>query len=81
MVGFERQTDANGKYVCAIKLMDLVDVANTEKKVPDAWINEAGNGLNQQYLDYVMPLIQGAPDIKTENGMPRFANLKKIVAK
>jgi len=82
MVGFERKYDENGKYECAIKLMDLADVANTEKKVPDEWINEQGNGLNQQYLDYVLPLIQGLPHIVTdENGLPRYAKLKKVVAK
>ena len=39
MVGFER-TMENGKYNCNIKLFDLTDVANTEKKVPLEWINE-----------------------------------------
>ena len=33
MVGFERKYDEKGSYVCGIKLMDLTDVANTEKKV------------------------------------------------
>ena len=81
MVGFERSYDANGNYVCNIKLMDLADVANTEKKVPLEWINEAGNGVNQQYIDYALPLIQGVPEMKYENGVPRFANLKKVQAK
>lgn len=81
MVGFERAYDANGNYVCNIKLMDLADVANTEKKVPREWINEEGNGINQQFIDYVLPLIQGDPDMTYEQGMPRFANLKKIQAK
>ena len=29
------------------KLVPLMEVANVEKKVPRAWINEAGNGVNQ----------------------------------
>ena len=33
MVGFERSY-VNGNYVCNIKLFNLTDVANTEKKVP-----------------------------------------------
>lgn len=81
MVGFEREIDENGGYHCKIKLMGLTDVANTEKKVPREWINEAGNGVNDAYLDYVLPLIQGNPEMKYENGLPRFANLKKIQAK
>jgi len=80
MVGFERRYDANGNYVCHIKLMDLVDVANTEKKVPLEWITEEGNGVTEDYLRYALPLIQGTPDQPMEDGLPRFACLKRIVA-
>ncbi|MDO4544278.1 MAG: 6-phosphofructokinase [Clostridia bacterium] len=81
MVGFERTYDKLGNYVCNIKLMDLEKVANAEKKVPREWINAEGNGLTQDYLDYVLPLISGTPKLTYENGMPRFAKLKKILAK
>ncbi|MDR0839930.1 MAG: 6-phosphofructokinase [Christensenellaceae bacterium] len=81
MVGFERGADAQGKYVCNIKLMDLADVANAEKKVPQEWINSAGNGLNEPFIQYALPLIQGEPQRTLENGLPRFARLKKIAAK
>jgi len=80
MVGFERAYDENGNYVCKIKLMDLADVANTEKKVPLEWINAEGNNVNEEYLKYALPLIQGAPDMVYENGLPRFAHLKKVKA-
>ncbi|MDO4492610.1 MAG: 6-phosphofructokinase [Clostridia bacterium] len=78
MVGFKRTTDENGNYKCEIALMELTDVANTEKKLPREWINEDGNGINKQYIDYIMPLIQGAPEMVFENGLPRFAKLKKV---
>jgi 6-phosphofructokinase len=81
MVGFERSYDENGNYVCNIKLMDLSDVANTEKKVPDEMINAQGNGLTDKFIEYALPLIQGVPQCVMENGLPRFANLKKVVAK
>ena len=81
MVGFARSKDENGNYVCEIKLMDLSDVANTEKKVPDEMINADGNGITDAFIDYALPLIQGVPQMKYENGMPRFAHLKKVVAK
>ncbi len=80
MVGFERGKDAAGKYTCNIKLFDLIEVANAEKKVPLAWINEEGNNVTQEFVDYVLPLIQGQPKMTYENGVPRFANLKKIKA-
>ena len=81
MVAFRRGKNAEGDYQCEIELLDLVDVANTEKKVPRDWLNEAGNGLNQKYIDYVLPLLQGAPKLVYENGLPRFAHLRKVRAK
>ena len=79
MVGFERTVE-NGQYKCNIKLFELSDVANTEKKVPLEWINETGDGLKQEYIDYALPLIQGQTDLKIEDGLPRFVNLKKVKA-
>ncbi len=81
MVGFRRKTDEDGNYKCEIKLIDLDACANTEKKVPLEWINAAGNGMRKPYIDYLLPLIQGDPKIPMQNGLPRFANLKKIKAK
>ncbi len=79
MVAFERQP---GKaYQCDIKLINLTEVANREKKIPDAWITPDGVGLTQDYIDYALPLIQGDTTLPFEDGMPRFAKLKKILAK
>ena len=80
MVGFER-SEVNGKYVCKTKLFNLSDVANTEKKVPREWINEEGNGIEQAFIDYALPLIQGEPELPRVDGLPRFAKLKKVLAK
>jgi 6-phosphofructokinase len=78
MVGFSRPE--KGEYRCDIKLIPLGEVANTERKIPREWINEAGNGLKQPYLDYVLPLIKGESCPPMEDGVPRFAKLKKILA-
>ena len=43
------------------------------------WINEAGNGVTQEFIDYVLPLIQGETDAPKENALPRFARLKKVL--
>ena len=80
MVGFERSYE-DGKYVCRTKLFNLTDVANTEKKVPIEWINAEHNGVTQAFIDYALPLIQGETKLKKENGLPRFARLKKVIAK
>jgi 6-phosphofructokinase 1 len=80
MVAFQREY-IDGKYNCKLVLLPLNSVANFEKKVPLEWINESGNGLNHQFIDYLLPLIQGEPELPLENSMPRYARLKKVLAK
>ena len=79
MPGFKCTRDENG-YKCEIELLPLSEVANTEKKVPRDWINEEGNGVTQAFVDYAMPLIAGENVGPKVNGLPRFAQLKKIKA-
>ena len=80
MVGFERSYE-DGKYVCKTKLFNLSEVANTEKKFPREWINAEGNNIEPAYIDYALPLIQGETKMQKVDGLPRFAKLKKILAK
>ena len=80
MVAFERG-EINGHYACKTKLLNLTDVANFEKKVPLDWINEAHNGVTHDFIDYALPLIQGEPKPPKEDSLPRFARLKKVLAK
>ena len=79
MVGFECDR-ANG-YTCKAKLFDLADVANFEKKFPKEWINADGNNLTHDFAKYALPLIQGETKLEKEDGLPRFARLKKVFAK
>ena len=78
MVAF--QCTREGGYKCEIVLQPLDIVANFEKKVPREWINEAGNGIEQPFIDYVLPLIQGDANAPQEYSLPRFAKLRKIIA-
>ncbi|HBL83692.1 MAG: 6-phosphofructokinase [Clostridiales bacterium GWF2_38_85] len=80
MAGFERSY-VDGKYVCNIKLFDLTIVANTEKKVPLEWLNSTRDGLNEKFIEYALPLIQGESQLAREDGLPRFVKLKKVIAK
>ena len=80
MVAFERET-VDGHYVCKTKLLPLTSVANFEKKIPLEWINDSHNGVKQELIDYVLPLIQGEPKLPKEDSLPRFAKLKKVLAK
>jgi len=80
MVAFKRET-VDGQYNCKYELLPLSSVANYEKKVPLEWINEEQNGLKHEFIDYVLPLIQGEPVLPLENSLPRYARLKKVLAK
>ncbi len=78
MVAFDCTRD--GGYQCKTVLQPLDIVANIEKKVPRAWINAEGNGIEQPFIDYVLPLIQGELNPPKEHSLPRFAKLKKVFA-
>lgn len=78
MISFNRKY-VDGKYTCEYGLVDLHIVANDEKKIPLDWINENQNGLNDKFIEYALPLIQGTMSAPLEDGLPRFANLKKIL--
>ncbi|NLX63368.1 MAG: 6-phosphofructokinase [Clostridiaceae bacterium] len=79
MVAYER-TMKDGKYSCNYVLVNLSEVANTEKKIPREWITPDGTGLTQEFIDYALPLIQGESSPPIEDGLPRFAKLKKVLA-
>jgi ATP-dependent phosphofructokinase / diphosphate-dependent phosphofructokinase len=78
MVGFE--CDRTSGYKCDIKTFGLSEVANYEKRIPREWINEEGNNVKQEFIDYALPLIQGETKMKREDSLPRFAMLRKVFA-
>ncbi len=80
MVAFKRSYK-NGKYTCKYELVDLHVVANDEKKIPLDWINAEQNNVNEKFIEYALPLIQGQMAAPIEDGLPRFAKLNKILKK
>ena len=79
MAAFGRDTEG-GQYRCVPTLIDLEAVANREKTVPTEWINAEGNFVTEDFINYALPLIQGESDAVYEDGLPRYAKLKKIYA-
>ncbi|MEG1808851.1 MAG: 6-phosphofructokinase, partial [Oscillospiraceae bacterium] len=78
MVSYIRE--GGDRYACGYALTPLEDVANLEKQVPREWINAQGNGVTEDFVKYALPLVQVMPEIPTENGLPRYARLKKNLA-
>jgi 6-phosphofructokinase 1 len=64
-----RRISAN-PYKIKIESADITKIANVEKTVPRNWINEAGNDVTQEAIDYMKPLILGEPDLVFEDGIP-----------
>lgn len=79
MIAFERVS--TNPYKINYVHLPLHKVANVEKKVPLNWIKDNNEGLTQEFVDYALPLIQGEDKAPLEDGLPRFANLKKILVK
>ena len=79
MVVFNRDYTKD-EYVCTPSLVHLEVTANAERTVPLEWITENGTGISDEFVKYALPLIQGEVTIPHEDGLPRFAKLKKIYA-
>lgn len=78
MIGFKRHMKGD-KYTCEYIRIPLAEVANAEKKIPAEWIINDGTGLSMDYVNYALPLIQGDAKAPLEDGLPRFAKLKKVL--
>ncbi len=67
MISIQR---AEGDYAVEFKASDIASIANQVRSVPRDFINEAGNYVTEECLHYILPLIQGEPVIRYENGIP-----------
>ena len=69
-----RRTSAQ-PYRFGIDFVDIGQIANHVKTVPDEWINEAGNDVTEEMLTYLLPLIQGELPCTYKNGVPVHLHL------
>ena len=58
-------------YICVTDIYDVHKVANIEKKVPRNWINEEGDYVTPEFVNYVRPLIQAELTPIMTDGLPR----------
>ena len=79
MVGMVCKRD--GGYSVSYELFDLRRVANAEKKIPLEWITSDNAYVTDAFIDYCTPLLEGQTALGYEDGLPRFARLKKVFAK
>jgi len=58
-------------YICVTDIYDVHKIANVEKKVPRNWINEAGDYVTEEFVNYIRPLIQSELTPIMTDGLPR----------
>jgi 6-phosphofructokinase 1 len=57
-------------YKITIDHVNIDKIANKEKKIPLEWINEEGNDVKPEIIDYMKPLIMGEPNLVVKDGIP-----------
>ena len=57
-------------------LKDVNQICNQEKVVPSDWIINDGTDISEEFIRYMLPLIQGSVSVPMENGVPVFAYRK-----
>jgi len=72
MIAFNRKSDSPYEMECVT--VDVNQVCNQEKKFPSQWITKNGTDVSDEFWNYALPLIQGEPERKMENGLPLYAH-------
>lgn len=63
---------SNVPYRVEYTTVPVSQVANKEKKIPTEWINEAGNDVKPQLIEYLKPLIEGELKVEYKEGIPDY---------
>ena len=59
------------EYYVGFGSADISAIANAVKHVPDEYINDSGNGVTDECIKYLAPLIVGETTPEYENGLPK----------
>ena len=65
----------NQPYRVSYGTADIGLVANYEKKVPDTWINQEGNDVTEEMMEYLRPFVRGEVYQMTISGIPVHLSL------
>jgi 6-phosphofructokinase 1 len=67
---------AYNSYKVKIECENINNIANVIKTVPLEYINAERNGVTDECLQYILPLIAGEPKLTYQNGIPKFFEIK-----
>lgn len=68
MIGMQRSEAAS--YQIAYQAVNVNQVCNQEKLFPREWITNEGTDIDEEFITYALPLIQGESRPPMENGLP-----------
>ena len=77
MIIFKRVSQ--NPYKIDFQLADLSLVANAESTIPASMMYDKTR-MSDEFRDYIRPLIEGEVVLKTENGIAKMANFKRVKA-
>ena len=77
MVKIVRNAQPDGSIRWSTDLQPLGDIANVEHFIPKDWITEDGFMVNEKFVEYATPLIEGEVPVPTEHGLPKYVQLEK----
>ena len=75
MVAIKRES--NSPYKTSYFLVEANKIANNVKYFPTELINEEGNNIKEEALEYFLPLISGSPSLVIDNHLPKFKTISK----
>lgn len=75
MVAIKRES--NSPYKSSYFLVEADKIANNVKYFPTEWINEEGNHLKEEALEYLEPLVSEIPTVMSTVSMPDFKVFNK----
>lgn len=59
MVGFVREETPDGSYRISVNMIPIEEVMLYEKSVPQEYINDRGNDVDEKFVRWCRPLIGG----------------------
>ena len=66
---------SNNPYICVTDTADVREIANLAKEVPRSMINENGDNVTDEFIEYARPLIEGELSQLMVNGLPTHIKL------
>ena len=66
---------SNDPYICVTDTADVREIANLAKEVPRSMINENGDNVTEEFIEYARPLIEGELSQLMVNGLPTHIKL------